>query len=201
MDREATARDVLNRECEQAWAQSRHLETMRSQYLGFFFTAVLAVVALAGPRVADAGLRTSASLATIAALAFGLHLLSAFLFLAVRRMNVVLNHYTKRIISLALELKAGLPIRQPNQGAVRPPVEAADAPRVSRLASPSGSSRDYLAAGVVVFPFVLAASLAAAIAEEVAMGVCLGLGAALALSLAVLIGTALAVRASPPTAR
>ena len=41
---------------EQVWAHSRHLETMRSQYLGFFFTAALAVAAIAAKDLAKDGL-------------------------------------------------------------------------------------------------------------------------------------------------
>jgi hypothetical protein len=82
---------------DQAWSHYRHLEVLRAQYLGFFFTAVLAVTAFAGPQLASDSLRTSGDLLIVAALAFGLELLSGFLFLVVARLNDVLDFYLLQI--------------------------------------------------------------------------------------------------------
>lgn len=86
-------------EWEQSWIQSRHLETMRGQYLGFFFTAVLGVTAIAGPGLIDDSLRTTGSLQILAALALGLQTLTGFLYLAVTRINAVLAAAGRRLIA------------------------------------------------------------------------------------------------------
>jgi hypothetical protein len=91
------------REWEQAWIHTRHLESMRGQYLGFFFTAVLGVTAFAGPRLADGSLRTPASLLTVAMLALGLQLASGFIYLAIVRLNEVMGRN-----------EWGFPARAPN---------------------------------------------------------------------------------------
>ena len=88
------------REWEEAWSQSRHLEAMRGQYLGFFFTAILGVTAIAGPSLIDSSLRTGGSQFVLATLVFGLQTLSGFLYLAVQRINEVLAHYQKEILAI-----------------------------------------------------------------------------------------------------
>lgn len=85
--------DLKGKVWEQVWAHSRHLETMRSQYLGFFFTAALAVTAIAAKDLADDGLKTSGSLIAFSALMLGLEVLTAFLLLAVKRIGDVLSQY------------------------------------------------------------------------------------------------------------
>jgi Zn-dependent protease with chaperone function len=86
--------EVAQAEWLQAWNQVRHFETMRGQWLGFFFTVIIGVLAVAGPRL-DVG--ESASLALIAALAIALQLFSAALYLVVSRLNEV-HTYNDRII-------------------------------------------------------------------------------------------------------
>lgn len=94
---EAEGSAYAMREWEQAWAHSRHLEIMRGQYLGFFFTAVLGVTAIAGPRLAEDSFRSPSSLLILAALVVGMQCLTAFLYLAVIRLNAVLSYYLRII--------------------------------------------------------------------------------------------------------
>ena len=84
-------------EWEQSWVHYRHLESMRGQYLGFFFSAVLGVTAVAGPQLIDDSLRTAGSLAVVATLLAGLQTLAAFLYLAVARINVAIGVHADRI--------------------------------------------------------------------------------------------------------
>ena len=86
--------EVAQAEWLQAWNQVRHFETMRGQWLGFFFTVIIGVLAVAGPRL-DVG--ESASLALIAALAIALQLFSSALYLVVSRLNEV-HTYNDMII-------------------------------------------------------------------------------------------------------
>jgi hypothetical protein len=67
---------------------------MRGQWLGFFFTVIIGVLAVAGPRL-DVG--ESASLALIAALAITLQLFASALYLVVSRLNEV-HTYNDMII-------------------------------------------------------------------------------------------------------
>lgn len=84
---------LIMREWDEAWAHSRHLEDLRRQYLGFFFTALLGVTAISASYLARRHLSPSGSVLTIAALALGLQTLAVYLYLAVSRVNVVLDHY------------------------------------------------------------------------------------------------------------
>lgn len=85
---------------DEVWEHSRHLETMRSQYLGFFFTAALAVTAIAAKDLADHGLRTTGSLIAFSALMLGLEVLSAFMLLAIKRIGDVLGDYRKVVFEI-----------------------------------------------------------------------------------------------------
>jgi len=85
---------------DEVWAHSRHLETMRSQYLGFFFTAVLAVTAIAAKDLAANGMRTTGSLVAFAALMLGVEVLTAFMLLAVKRIGHVLGEYRKSVLAI-----------------------------------------------------------------------------------------------------
>jgi len=139
-------------EWDQSWVHYRHLESMRGQYLGFFFTAVLGVTAVAGPRLIDDSLRTAGSLAVVTALLAGLQTLAAFLYLAVARMNVAIGVHADRI-------KA---IRDQMIPASREVVDLgpfAGAPRANKpWASTSGVATHVLA--LALFPFALAGALA-----------------------------------------
>jgi hypothetical protein len=136
------------REWEQAWSHTRHLESMRAQYLGFFFTAVLGVTAIAGPRLADDSLRTPSSLLTVAILALGLQLLSGFLYLAILRMNEVLGYYLKIILAIKSWMLS--------RGAELDLSQYAEPPRPSRpWAGTSGAAQRVLQVGLVGFPVAL----------------------------------------------
>lgn len=137
------------REWEQAWAHTRHLETMRGQYLGFFFTAVLGVTALAGPRLADDSLRTSGDLLTVAVLALALELLTGFLYLSVVRMNNVLGFYSKQIETISQWMLSN--------GAVLDLTSfITAAPPSRKWAGTSGTSQIVLQCGIFGLPFVSA---------------------------------------------
>jgi hypothetical protein len=92
--------DLKGKLWDEVWAHSRHLETMRSQYLGFFFTAVLAVTAIAAKDLAADGLRTTGSLVAFSALMLGLEVLTAFMLLAIRRIGHVLGEYRKAVFQI-----------------------------------------------------------------------------------------------------
>ncbi len=86
--------DHLTREWEQAWNHYRHLESGRVQYLGFFFTAVVASVGLTVGFLKDVKPQEQA------AVLFGLYILSEFLFLitiglftAIKKTGCVLARY------------------------------------------------------------------------------------------------------------
>jgi hypothetical protein len=85
---------------DEVWAHSRHLETMRSQYLGFFFTAVLAVTAIAAKDLAANGLRTTGALVSFSALMLGLEVLTAFMLFAIKRIGHVLGGYRRSVFAI-----------------------------------------------------------------------------------------------------
>jgi hypothetical protein len=145
------------REWEQAWAHSRHLETTRGQYLGFFFTAVLGVIAIAGPRLADDSFGSPSSLLILAALLLGLQFLTAFLYLAVIRLNAVLSYYLRiifairnRTIPASREVVDLTPLARPPDP-VRP------------WAGTSNVAENVLKFGLIGFPLVLAATVIRAV--------------------------------------
>lgn len=105
MSTEELRSELVLREWDQAWVHSRHLEDLRRHYLGFFFTALLSVTAFAG-YFARRHPSPSASLLTISALALGLQMLSMYLFLAVSRVNEVLDHY----LNVVQRIRDQLPI-------------------------------------------------------------------------------------------
>ncbi len=175
------------REWEQAWAHTRHLESMRGQYLGFFFTAVLGVTAIAGPSLADDSLGTSGSLLTVAVLAVALQLLSGFLYLAIIRLNEVLGYYLKIILAIkAWMLSSGSAVD------LSPYAEPPKPPRP--WAGTSGVSQRVLQVGLVGFPIALIGTVvrsadvtglsattvtcAVALAVAVSTGVVVALGSA-----------------------
>ena len=140
-------------EWEQAWAHTRHLETMRGQYLGFFFTAVLGVTALAGPRLADDSLRSSGDLLTLAVLVMALELLTGFLYLAVVRVNKVLGFYLKQIEAISRwMLRNGAALDRTSFVSAAPPSR--------KWAGTSGTSQIVLQCGLFGLPFVSAGILA-----------------------------------------
>ncbi|HET6571563.1 MAG TPA: hypothetical protein VFG58_08760 [Solirubrobacterales bacterium] len=122
--------------------------------LDFFFTAVLGVTAIAGPRLIDDSIGTTDSLAVIATLLVGLQTLAAFLYLAVARINVAVGMHADRI-------KA---IRDKMIPASRELVDLgpfAGAPKANKpWASTSGVATHVLGLALALFPFALAGALA-----------------------------------------
>jgi hypothetical protein len=145
---------------DEVWAHSRHLETMRSQYLGFFFTAVLAVTAIAAKELAGDGLRTTGSLIAFSALMLGLEVLAAFLLLAVKRIGRVLGDYRQSVFAIrdASRDRTAAWARLPG---------SAD----SYLGSTQGAAESVLYASLVVF---LAALVGGAVRSHVIGGLTSG---------------------------
>jgi hypothetical protein len=141
-------------EWEQSWIQFRHLETMRGQYLGFFFTAVLGVTAIAGPGLIEDSLRTTGSLQVLAALTLSLQALTGFLYLAVTRINAALAFHQRRIFAIRdVMIPASSAIVDLSLFA-RPPTPPKDWARTSGVAT------HVLNLGLMAFPIVLAGALA-----------------------------------------
>ena len=156
MDTQDTYSYVM-REWEEAWTQSRHLETARGQYLGFFFTAIIGVTAIAGPSLVEDSLRTAGSQLVLATLIFGLQTLSAFLYLAVHRINDVLAHYQREIVTIRgimIPASESLVDLTPFTWPPKPP---------RAWASTSGVATRVLQLGLMVFPLALACTAARAI--------------------------------------
>jgi hypothetical protein len=176
----------------QAWEQQRHLESTRSQYLGFFFTAVLGVTALAGPRLADDSLRTAGDLLTVAALAVALELLTGFLYVSVIRLNRVLGQYTEliRLISSWME---------ENGAALDLASFIGESPPARRWTGTSGSAEVVLKGTLLGLPVLSAAALLRAIevsASAVVVGFC-ALGLALGGLVVVAVWAGLASEGKP----
>lgn len=144
---------------EQVWTQSRHLEGMRSQYLGFFFTALLAITAVAGKGLADHQLATDASLVTFALLLAGLQLLTGFLLMAIRRIGMVLLGYSQSIKLI-------------RQSMADPQPAWAELPErsTSGLLSTQRAAESVLWASLVLFAAALLASAVRAVTVSVGEG-------------------------------
>lgn len=146
--------DHVKREWDQAWSQSRHLETMRGQYLGFFFTVVLGVTVVAAPKVADESLRSSGSILIVVVLSIGLQGLSAVLFLAVNRLNNVLGYYDSVIFAIRDSFLTPAP-----SGSDVPDLRPFRDPPRSPRGSVSRVARFVLQVGVIGFPFAVLVAL------------------------------------------
>jgi hypothetical protein len=70
----ASDSDHLKREWEQAWIHYRHLESTRTQYLGCFFTVLLASIGL------SIGLLKDVKVADLPTVMFGLYILLEVVF-------------------------------------------------------------------------------------------------------------------------
>jgi hypothetical protein len=140
-------------EWDQAWAHSRHLENLRAQYLGFFFAAVLGVTAIAAKGVADDHFATSGSIVTVAALGLGLEGLVAFVYRAVVRINVVLDHYLEEICAIRDGVAEIAAARVDLRAFRRPPGTFLDDRRTRDTVLHGTESA--LSAATVLFPAVL----------------------------------------------
>lgn len=143
-------------EWDQAWSQARHLETMSGQWLAFYFTALLGVVAIAGPRLDT----SPASLVLIAILALVLELLAFAVLLALVRLGTV-HHYYDNIIFAIRDATISSPPAAVDLSAHRTPPP----PLRGRLvATTKGVSRLVLVVGIAISVIVLAADLVGALA-------------------------------------
>ncbi|HTA32256.1 MAG TPA: hypothetical protein VK721_02435 [Solirubrobacteraceae bacterium] len=138
-------------EWEQAWNQVRHFETMRGQWLGFFFTVVLGVTAIAGPKL-DAS--NSKSVLVIALLALILELWSAALYLAVARLNEV-QRYNDQIIFAIREATMSSPPAAVDLARYTYPPGPPRRGRLGALASTKKASELVLLVGVFLFTAAL----------------------------------------------
>jgi len=183
--------ELTLRAWEQAWEHLRHLETMRSQYLGFFFTAVLGVTALAGPRLADDSLRSAGDLLTVSALAVALELLTGFLYISVIRVNKVLGHYTKRIEFISSWMR--------DNGAVLDLASfIRESPPARRWVGTSGSAQVVLRSSLLGLPFLSAAIALRAVSlsdSAIVIGCC-----ALGFALSCLVVAAVQIGLASPSA-
>lgn len=94
MELDRKAASLMIREFDQAWQHYRHIETTRNQYLGFFFTAILASLGLLASILDDVSAVTE-PMKALSSLAIGwvLFVLSYFLFTSVLKMGAVLEGY------------------------------------------------------------------------------------------------------------
>jgi hypothetical protein len=140
-------------EWEQAWNQVRHFETMRAQWLGFFFTAVLGVTAIAGPKL-DAS--STKSILVIVALALILEAWSAALYLAVARLNEV-HLYNDQIIFAIRDVTMSSPPAAVDLTIYKyPPHPPREGRLGGSLASTKKASELVLLLGVFLFASILA---------------------------------------------
>jgi|GEM_PF-6934287 hypothetical protein len=146
-------------ELQEALNEARHMETMRNQWLGFFFTAIVGTTAIAGPRLK--GVSTQ-SILVVAVLALILEVLSAALYLAVARLNEVARHYDKIISAIRVKTRSKPPAAIDLKKYQNPP----PLPRKGRLGSLAGTkkiSELVLMLGVTLFIAVLIADFICAI--------------------------------------
>jgi hypothetical protein len=93
------AETLLLDEFEQAWIHYRHLETMRGQYLGFFFTISLGSITLSIPAIGAGALDDAPQLVALSGFVQVFFLLTALIYISVRKLGIVLAHY-ERVIGL-----------------------------------------------------------------------------------------------------
>lgn len=154
-------------EWDQAWSQVRHFETMRGQWLGFFFTAILGVIAIVAPRL-DTG--TSKSVVVVATLAVVLEIWSAALYLAVARLNEV-HHYNDKIIFAIRDATMASPPAAVDLTLYRRPPAPPRGGRLGSLASTKKASELVVLLGVYLFWIALVANLVDALtASKVSYG-------------------------------
>lgn len=89
---------------EQAWSHYRHLESQRSQYLGFVFTAVLGVSGLLVAVVSGGKSNVEAVVAGAAIMSFVLLLLCFLIYAAVRKVGAALHFHHAEIDAVRLQL-------------------------------------------------------------------------------------------------
>jgi len=85
--------ELLTREFDQAWNHYRHLESLRSQYLGFFFTLTIGTAAFAVPALRKPSLDQAPTVLAAGAFLTIYCLFIMTLYLAVRKAGVVMDQY------------------------------------------------------------------------------------------------------------
>jgi hypothetical protein len=148
---------ALKWQWDEAWAHYRHLETMRGQFLGFFFAALLGLTAFAANEVADDALATSGSLVAFSAVTLGLDLLAVTLLLALVRIGEVLAHYQKIILAIEREIRGRLDPAV-TEGWPELPRGSASTGFVSSLRSTQGAAEAVLKLAVLALPLGLIAT-------------------------------------------
>ncbi|MGN9807618.1 hypothetical protein [Micromonospora sp. L32] len=107
-ERERLASAALIHESNQNWLHHRHLETQRGQYLGFFFTALLASAGLLTSIATQDRRDTDLVVLGGALLCFILMIVSFAIYAAVRKLGAVLRFYDREIRLLRQKLFANL---------------------------------------------------------------------------------------------
>lgn len=183
------------REWDEAWSHCRHLENLRGQYLGFLFAAI-GVTALVARDLISQSFTTSGPILTVGLLAIGLHTLSAFVYLGVIRINVVLDYYLAIISAIRHQVHKSH--RAPVD--LRPYARIPSSPRVARTILWHGTELVPLLA-MVSFQLILAACVArAATLERPSTTTLVICSVALALSLVTLLSCRWLLYPSPAIA-
>lgn len=85
--------NLLLQEFNETWAQIRHLENLRSKYLGFFFTVILASVGFFINLMRDGIANNSIVVFGLFSLVWILFILTFLLYTAIKKMNVIIGHF------------------------------------------------------------------------------------------------------------
>ena len=90
------AETLMLEEYQQAWDHSRHLETIRGQYLGFFFTVALGSAAVAIP-IVGAALNNRVRLLMFSGFLTVFFLLTSLIYISVVKFGLILGQYQRGI--------------------------------------------------------------------------------------------------------
>jgi hypothetical protein len=99
VDETPNEHELLLREYDNAWLHNRHLETLRSQYVGFFLTFLAATVAFAGSRASEA-YGSPAKATELSVLLMSISAVTWFVSVSIRRWGVVIRHYDVVILEI-----------------------------------------------------------------------------------------------------
>lgn len=147
---------------DQAWEHSRHLETLRGQYLGFFFAAVLGALAITSGDLASQDPASSERFAFVAGITLVLQVLAASLLFAVRRLGGVLQHYQAVLAEIRNEVFDALPA-----GTDRPLWLGRPPKGTSRGTTTQGAAENLLEGAVLaLFMLLVAATAGALLADD-----------------------------------
>ena len=94
----------LVREWEQAWNHYRHLESSRNQYLGYYFTVLLASLSVSISLLRDVSTdEKSTVIFGLLVLVFIVFLITTVLFVSIKKSGYVLKNYKKIINSVRID--------------------------------------------------------------------------------------------------